>query len=217
MTTQEDTTKIEAMQEGAFAKTDQLDALTLLERVERKVKLPMPAARRRRFWLAWSLWGIFGATVTWSGAPQGVTLAMASILTAPLWLLFLAWPVLWIRDRLHARQWWAKDVRLLVDEIPEGGIQRQEDAVALPVIVGQENALVVPLEGWCTVFPEILREDLVRLGVEIWPAEKLSGVALEVIPAESLVSVVAALKKSSNTAASVAVQRWVASLEKVVE
>ena len=91
-----------AIEQTEKAQTEKLDALALLERIEERVKLPMPAARRRRFWLAWLLWAIFGAAVTWSGAPQGTALAMASILTAPFWLLFLAWPVLCMRDRLRA-------------------------------------------------------------------------------------------------------------------
>ena len=191
---------------------EKCDALTLLSQIERQVATPMPSARRRRFWLAWALWGIFGAAVTWSGAPQGAALAMASIFTAPLWLLFVVWPVLWVRDRWRARQLWAEDVRLLVDGTLNE--EDQEEAVALPIIVGREQGLLVPVDAWCTVFPEISREDLLRLGVERFPAEKFSGVALECMSAETLVNRLSPFAKAQ--AMTVAL-RWIERLKGVLE
>lgn len=191
------------------------DVLTLLSQIERQVAIPMPTARRRRFWLAWALWGIFGAAVTWSGAPQGAALAMASILTAPLWLLFVVWPVLWGRDRWRARQLWAEDVRLLVDgTFDEEDQEVQEEAVALPIIVGREQGILVPVDAWCTVFPEISREDLLRLGIEFFSAEKFSGVALECMSAETLVNRLSPFAKAQAMTAAL---RWIERLEDVLK
>lgn len=178
-------------------------AQELLESVERQVRMPVPASRRHRFWLAWLLWGVFGAAVTLSGAPEGAALVLAGILTAPLWLLFAAWPFLWVADRLRSRRLWARDVRLVVAD----GAGRDE-VTAVPVIVGRDGRVVVPLEGWRAVFTE---PDPVRLGVGVLPAGTLPGVALDAMEAQAMGRVLEEAERVPGGEAAAAA-RWIRNL-----
>ena len=66
---------------------------TTLDLVDRQVETPVCAARRRRYWLVWWLWAVFGAAVSFRGMPAGGLLIAAAVLTAPFWVLFAAWPI----------------------------------------------------------------------------------------------------------------------------
>lgn len=44
---------------------------TTLDLVDRQVETPVSAARRRRYWLVWWLWAVFGAAVSFRGMPAG--------------------------------------------------------------------------------------------------------------------------------------------------
>ena len=155
-------------------------ALERLGSVERQVRTPMPASRRRRFWLAWMLWAVFGACVTLSGAPDGAALVMAGILTAPLWLLFAAWPFLWVADRLRARRLWARDVQLVV---ADGDGTGRNGGTAVPVIIGRDGRIAVPVRAWSAAFPGLVPE---RLGIRVLPAGSLPGVTLDVMEASAM-------------------------------
>ncbi len=55
----------------------------------------MSRARARTGWLLWLAWGIFGAIFLFEDF-QGGSLTLSFLLTSPLWLLFAAWPFLWL-------------------------------------------------------------------------------------------------------------------------
>ena len=55
---------------------------TTLELVDRAVETPIPKARRRRFWLVWWLWGIFGIAFSMHGVSDGTWMAVALLLTS---------------------------------------------------------------------------------------------------------------------------------------
>ena len=151
-----------------------------LELTERLVETPVPAARRRRFWLVWWLWAVFGAAVTFSGTLEGTWSAVALILTAPFWGLFVLWPLFWIRDRLRAKRLWAAEVLVLLAPERRG---EAEEKTALPVIVGREGGLLVPLVAWESAFPAVPPD---ALGVEALPPGRFAGVKLPVLEARAL-------------------------------
>lgn len=178
---------------------------TTLELVDRAVDTPMPRSRRRRFWLLWWLWGIFGTAFSLRGVPDGTWLAVALLLTSPFWALFLLWPCLWLRDRLRARSLWAESVSIILAEAPdstEATSAASADAahvageeapkepkaaadaadpledIAIPVVIGRTGVLV-PLEGWRAAFPTIGQATFDALGVATVPADTFPGVHLE--------------------------------------
>ena len=51
-------------------------------------------ARARTAWLAWCAWGVIGSIFLFEDAAGG-TGWLTMILTAPFWLMFALWPVLW--------------------------------------------------------------------------------------------------------------------------
>ncbi len=55
----------------------------------------MARSRARTGWLLWLAWGIFGAIFLFEDS-QGGSLQLSFLLTSPLWLLFAAWPFLWL-------------------------------------------------------------------------------------------------------------------------
>ena len=55
----------------------------------------MSRARARTGWLLWLAWGIFGAIFLFEDF-QGGSITLSFLLTSPLWLLFAAWPFLWL-------------------------------------------------------------------------------------------------------------------------
>ena len=156
------------------------EVVNTLELTERLVETPVPAARRRRFWLAWWLWAVFGAAVTFSGTLAGTWTAVALILTSPFWVLFVLWPLFWIRDRLRAKRLWAAEVLVLLAPERRG---EAEEKTALPVIVGRAGGLLVPLVAWESAFPALPPDEL---GVQTLPPGRFAGVKLPVLEAEAL-------------------------------
>lgn len=57
-------------------------------------------ARARTAWLAWCAWGVIGSIFMFEDAAGG-TGWLTTILTAPFWLMFALWPVLWAWLRLR--------------------------------------------------------------------------------------------------------------------
>lgn len=78
------------------------------------IRLPMAPARRRRAWLVWCIWAVAGTALTLEGiAPDaGAVLALAFWVSAPFWMLFVAWPFLWAADRFRAGRLWGVEVML---------------------------------------------------------------------------------------------------------
>ena len=169
-----------------------------LEHAERCVVTPIPRSRRRRFWLAWRLWGIFGAAVSFEGTLSGATASMAAILTSPFWALFALWPALWARDRIRARSLWAAEVMLLLAPARTGadfagagngkdeGEKREdgEEATAIPIVLGREGGMLVTEDGWRAAFPGLEPDGL---GAPVLPAGSLPGVNLPALEAKALV------------------------------
>lgn len=151
---------------------------TTLAAADRLTDTPISAARRRRYWMIWWLWAIFGAAVTFRGMPEGSWLIAAAVLTAPFWALFLLWPVFWLRDRRRARGLWAEDVALILGPAAEGA----GEETAIPVIFGRGSALI-PCFAWEAAFPTV---DPAALGIEVLPSDARPGVHLAALPAEAL-------------------------------
>ena len=57
-------------------------------------------ARARTAWLAWCAWGVIGSIFLFEDVAGG-TGWLTMILTAPFWLMFALWPVLWAWLRLR--------------------------------------------------------------------------------------------------------------------
>ena len=55
----------------------------------------MGVSRARTGWLLWLAWGIFGTIFLFEDAGGG-SLVLSFLLTAPLWCLWAAWPLLWL-------------------------------------------------------------------------------------------------------------------------
>lgn len=125
---------------------------TTLERAEAAVETPIPQRRRRRFWLLWWIWAVFGAAVSFRGTLSGSWIAIAAILTAPFWAMFVLWPFFALRDRLRAKRLWAAEVLVLLAPEVRGS---DEENTALPVIIGRNGGVLVPLEAWECAFPTI--------------------------------------------------------------
>lgn len=125
---------------------------TTLERAEAAVETPIPQRRRRRFWLLWWIWAVFGAAVSFRGTLSGSWIAIAAILTAPFWAMFVLWPFFALRDRLRAKRLWAAEVLVLLAPEVRGS---DEEKTALPVIIGRNGGVLVPLEAWECAFPTI--------------------------------------------------------------
>ncbi len=201
----------------------------ILEDVDRAVETPIPRARRRRFWLVWWLWGIFGTAFSMRGVPDGTWLAVALLLTSPFWALFAVWPILWLRDRLRAKRFWAESVSVVLAGSPSSSAEAQgekaepEEDIALPVVVGQSGVLV-PVVGWMSAFPTLDEAGLAALGVKGVPAETFAGVHLTSFKAEDLIETFLAdnaLRASDCPGASVddllCAQRWCAALKLAID
>lgn len=128
---------------------------TTLERAELAVQTPIPERRRRRFWLLWWIWAVFGAAVSFRGTLSGSWIAIAAILTAPFWVMFILWPFFALRDRLRAKRLWAAEVLVLLAPETRGS---DEEKTALPVVIGRDGGVLVPLEAWECAFPTIRPE-----------------------------------------------------------
>lgn len=155
---------------------------TTLERAERSVETPIPARRRRRFWLLWWIWAIFGAAVSFRGTLSGSWIAIAAILTAPFWALFLFWPVLAVRDYLRAKRLWASEVLVLLAPEVRGSV---DETTALPVVVGRSGGVLVPVEAWECAFPSIRPE---MIPAAVVPADSHAGVHLAALKEEDLLA-----------------------------
>ena len=177
---------------------------TTLEVVDRAVETPIPQARRRRFWLVWWLWGIFGTAFSMRGIPDGTWLAVALLLTSPFWALFVLWPCLWVRDRLRAKRLWAESVSIILAEVPESSVSGrnannkrsmqasaaetvESDDIAIPVVIGRDGVLV-PVIGWQAAFPTLDEKTLSTAGVSLTPADTFPGVHVEGFMADALVA-----------------------------
>ena len=134
---------------------------TTLDLVDRQVETPVCAARRRRYWLVWWLWAVFGAAVSFRGMPAGGLLIAAAVLTAPFWVLFAAWPILWLRDRRRSKTLWAEETAVLLAPNPQQSASDSsadaQGGIALPVILGHERessgkGILIPMLGWEAAF-----------------------------------------------------------------
>ena len=137
---------------------------TTLDLVDRQVETPVCAARRRRYWLVWWLWAVFGAAVSFRGMPAGGLLIAAAVLTAPFWVLFAAWPILWLRDRRRSKTLWAEETAVLLAPNPQQSASDSstdaQGGIALPVILGHERespgaGILIPMLGWEAAFPTL--------------------------------------------------------------
>lgn len=177
---------------------------TTLELVDRAVETPIPQARRRRFWLVWWLWGIFGTAFSMRGIPDGTWLAVALLLTSPFWALFVLWPCLWVRDCLRAKRLWAESVSIILAEAPEAPASGNKvnnkrsmqasaaetvdsDDIAIPVVIGCDGVLV-PVIGWQAAFPTLDEKTLETAGVALTPADTFPGVHVAGFMADALVA-----------------------------
>ena len=155
---------------------------TTLDLVDRQVETPVCAARRRRYWLVWWLWAVFGAAVSFRGMPAGGLLIAAAVLTAPFWVLFAAWPILWLRDRRRSKTLWAEETAVLLAPNPQQSASDSsadaQGGIALPVILGHERessgaGILIPMLGWEAAFPTL---DPKRMGFHLVAADTLPGV-----------------------------------------
>ena len=129
---------------------------TTLDLVDRQVETPVCAARRRRYWLVWWLWAVFGAAVSFRGMPAGGLLIAAAVLTAPFWVLFAVWPILWLRDHRRSKTLWAEETAVLLAPNPQQSASDSsadaQGGIALPVILGHERessgeGILIPMLG----------------------------------------------------------------------
>ena len=155
---------------------------TTLERAELAVQTPIPERRRRRFWLLWWIWAVFGAAVSFRGTLSGSWIAIAAILTAPFWVMFVLWPFFALRDRLRAKRLWAAEVLVLLAPETRGS---DEEKTALPVVIGRDGGVLVPLEAWECAFPTIRPE---MIPAEVVSAGTYAGVNLPVLREEDLLA-----------------------------
>ena len=58
-------------------------------------KQKLSRSKSRTAWLAWLAWGIFGSIFLFEDT-EGGSGVFAWIFTAPFWLMFAAWPLLWV-------------------------------------------------------------------------------------------------------------------------
>ena len=167
---------------------------TTLDLVDRQVETPVSAARRRRYWLVWWLWAVFGAAVSFRGMPAGGLLIAAAVLTAPFWVLFAAWPILWLRDRRRSKTLWAEETAVLLAPNPQhSSSDSSADAqggIALPVILGHERessgaGILIPMLGWEAAFPSL---DSKKMGLHLVSANTLPGVHLPALEAGDLLA-----------------------------
>lgn len=115
-------------------------------------------ARARTGWLLWLFWGIFGAIFLFEDHAGG-SLTLSFLLTAPLWLMFALWPLLWFwriirRDPTQV----TIDEDIAVGEnvarlVEKDGVRYVEAQPFLAVFHGEKpKAAGVKLEGGEEVF-----------------------------------------------------------------
>ena len=167
---------------------------TTLDLVDRQVETPVCAARRRRYWLVWWLWAVFGAAVSFRGMPAGGLLIAAAVLTAPFWVLFAVWPILWLRDHRRSKTLWAEETAVLLAPNPQQSASDSsadaQGGIALPVILGHERessgeGILIPMLGWEAAFPTLEPK---RMGLHLVAADTLPGVHLPALDAGDLLA-----------------------------
>ena len=157
---------------------------TTFELVDRAVETPISKARRRRFWLMWWLWGIFGTSFSMHGVSDGTWMAVALLLTSPFWVLFCLWPLLWLWDRFRARRLWAEEVVVVWVEASSGETTKAE-SLAIPVILGC-SGIFVPMLGWLPAFPDLDEAFLVENGVRVFEKDAFYGIHVKGVLGEDL-------------------------------
>lgn len=175
---------------------------TTLELVDRAVETPIPKARRRRFWLVWWLWGIFGTAFSMHGVSDGTWMAVALLLTSPFWVLFCLWPCLWLRDRLRAKRLWADSVGVVLAEAPRAGASSSTDDtadIAIPIVIGRSGVLV-PMVGWLAAFPSLDEAYLRTKGIRLTPADALPGVHIDGVMRDELLRGIAHIALTADAA-----------------
>ena len=167
---------------------------TTLDLVDRQVETPVCAARRRRYWLVWWLWAVFGAAVSFRGMPAGGLLIAAAVLTAPFWVLFAVWPILWLRDHRRSKTLWAEETAVLLAPNPQQSASDSsadaQGGIALPVILGHERessgeGILIPMLGREAAFPTLEPK---RMGLHLVAADTLPGVHLPALDAGDLLA-----------------------------
>lgn len=76
----------------------------------------LSSAKSRTAWLAWCAWGVFGSIFMFEDTAGGSGV-FAWIFTAPFWVLFALWPLLWAWLRLRR----APGLVEIDDDITAGG------------------------------------------------------------------------------------------------
>ena len=167
---------------------------TTLDLVDRQVETPVSAARRRRYWLVWWLWAVFGAAVSFRGMPAGGLLIASAVLTAPFWVLFAVWLILWLRDHRRSKTLWAEETAVLLAPNPQQSASDSsadaQGGIALPVILGHERessgkGILIPMLGWEAAFPTLEPK---RMGLHLVSADTLPGVHLPALEAGDLLA-----------------------------
>lgn len=154
-----------------------MDIQAHLRDVESQVQTGMKRSRQLRGWLLWLLWLILGGALTLRVIPTGTWLSVAVILTGPFWLLFVAWPGIWLYSQVKARRLWAQDVSLII-------CSEVKPAVAIAVISSKKAPhLLVSLQSWLQAFPSLTPQ---ALALEVYPSSHYEGVDLETLDAQAL-------------------------------
>ena len=136
--------------------------------------------------------GLFG--VSFRGMPAGGLLIAAAVLTAPFWVLFAVWPILWLRDHRRSKTLWAEETAVLLAPNPQQSASDSsadaQGGIALPVILGHERessgeGILIPMLGWEAAFPTLEPK---RMGLHLVAADTLPGVHLPALDAGDLLA-----------------------------
>lgn len=126
--------------------------------------------------------------------PAGGLLIAAAVLTAPFWVLFAVWPILWLRDHRRSKTLWAEETAVLLAPNPQQSASDSsadaQGGIALPVILGHERessgeGILIPMLGWEAAFPTLEPK---RMGLHLVAADTLPGVHLPALDAGDLLA-----------------------------
>jgi len=126
--------------------------------------------------------------------PAGGLLIASAVLTAPFWVLFAVWPILWLRDRRRSKTLWAEETAVLLAPNPQQSASDSsadaQGGIALPVILGHERessgkGILIPMLGWEAAFPTLEPK---RMGLHLVSADTLPGVHLPALEAGDLLA-----------------------------
>ena len=158
--------------------------------------------------------------------PAGGLLIAAAVLTAPFWVLFAAWPILWLRDRRRSKTLWAEETAVLLAPNPQQSASDSsadaQGGIALPVILGHERessgkGILIPMLGWEAAFPTLEPK---RMGLHLVAADTLPGVHLPALEAGDLLAFSGWNQSAQSFGASEddwqAARRWTAHLRTVL-